>query len=87
MKDSRLKILDLRMSHFDFKFRPPLICNLKFAILALWASSLNLCAQISQPSRYEREQKNSDHEFVVISMKEKGIALVREAKKNETRIF
>ncbi len=56
---------------------------MKFVILILWITSLNLSAQISQPLRYEREHRNSDQEYLVISMKEKGIALVGETKKYE----
>lgn len=35
-------------------------------------------AQIEQVARYEREHKNSDPEFIVISMGDKGLALVRD---------
>lgn len=38
-------------------------------------------AQIKLDARYEREQKNSDPEFIVISMEENGIALVRNTDK------
>ena len=46
-------------------------------------SSLNSNAQVTQPARYERPHKNRDHEFIVISMKENGIALVRDTEKYE----
>lgn len=38
-------------------------------------------AQFLQPHRYEREQKNSDDYFSIISLKEKGLALFRERDK------
>jgi hypothetical protein len=38
-------------------------------------------AQLTQPHRYERKQKNSDDYFHVISLKEQGIALFRERDK------
>ena len=37
--------------------------------------------QISQTQRYERQQKNSDDYFNVISLKEEGLALFRERDK------
>src|SRR5258706_4743827 len=45
--------------------------------------SLELSAQISQPAIYERRFKGSDHEFIVISMGEQGIALIRDTDKFE----
>ncbi len=46
--------------------------------------SFNLRAQIiSQPALYERSRKGSDHSFLVISMKDKGIALIRDMEKYE----
>jgi hypothetical protein len=46
-------------------------------------------AQILQPFRFEREQRNSDDYFHVISLKEKGLALFRERDKykNSNRIW
>jgi hypothetical protein len=48
-----------------------------------------LPAQISQPQRYERRQKNSDDYFNVISLQKEGIALYRERDKfkNGNRIW
>ena len=43
----------------------------------LFVACLNTNAQLLQPYRYEREQKNSDDYFHVISLKEKGLALFR----------
>jgi hypothetical protein len=61
------------------------ILLLLIGILAGGAGS----AQILQPSRYEREQKNSDDYFHIISLKEKGLALFRERDKykNSNRIW
>src|SRR5690348_16411966 len=38
-------------------------------------------AQVQQPDRYEIVQKNSDDYFTVISLKEQGLALIREKDK------
>ena len=43
--------------------------------------SCSTYAQVSQTQRYEREQKNSDDYFNVISLKEEGLALFRERDK------
>ena len=45
--------------------------------------SFNLSAQITQPALYERSHKESDHSFLVISMGDKGIALIRDTEKFE----
>jgi hypothetical protein len=37
----------------------------------------NAVGQISQPTRYERSQRNSDHYFHVVPLKEEGLALFR----------
>lgn len=42
-------------------------------------------AQITQPARYEKEHKGSDHEFIIIPMAEKGLTLVRDTEKSEQR--
>ena len=42
-------------------------------------------AQITQPARYEKEHKGSDHEFIIIPMGEKGLTLVRDSEKYEQR--
>ncbi|MBS1681053.1 MAG: hypothetical protein JST48_05020 [Bacteroidetes bacterium] len=52
-------------------------------LIVAFLSSIHLSAQITQPARYEREQKNSDHEFIVVSMNENGLALVRDTEKFE----
>ncbi|MCD9019474.1 hypothetical protein [Parachryseolinea silvisoli] len=46
-------------------------------------------AQVQQPHRFEREQKNSDDYYNVISLKEEGLALYRERDKykNSNRIW
>lgn len=40
-----------------------------------------LQAQVSQPYRFEKEQKANDEDFVVISLEEEGLALVRETRR------
>jgi hypothetical protein len=47
--------------------------------LLLFASPTT--AQINQVARYEQEQKNSESTWTIISMKDKGIALVRDKNK------
>lgn len=58
-------------------------------ILFLFLQTTHLNAQLIQPYRYEREQKNSDDYFHVISLEEKGLALFRERDKfkNSNRIW
>ncbi|HCW06149.1 MAG TPA: hypothetical protein DGG95_02150 [Cytophagales bacterium] len=45
--------------------------------------TFNLAAQITQPARYEHPHKNRDHEFIIISLKKNGLALVRDTEKFE----
>jgi hypothetical protein len=40
-------------------------------------------AQVTQPVRYEKEQKNNYRDFTVISMGEQGIGLIRDKQKYE----
>src|SRR5215213_107285 len=54
-------------------------CCLAFVILLFQ----NAHGQIDQPNRYEVEQKNSDHNFNIISLREEGLILVRETEKFE----
>lgn len=49
--------------------------------LLTWTLALTSFAQFSQGQRYEREQKNSDDYFNVISLKDQGLALFRERDK------
>lgn len=64
-----------------FSLRKPTLKQLFFYSLFLICSSVTSVAQLSQPHRYERKQKNSDDYFHVISLKEQGIALFRERDK------
>jgi hypothetical protein len=64
----------------------------KVVVLSLVMLSVSMrdsLAQVLQPHRYEREQKNSDDYFHIISLKEKGLALFRERDKfkNSNRIW
>jgi len=72
----------------NLKFPKPGIWNSEFGmpqILSLIFTfvSFNLSAQLTQPARYEREHKSYDHDFIVISMGEKGLALVCDTEKSE----
>lgn len=49
-------------------------------ISSAWAAGNLLHGQVSQPSRFEKEQKFNDEDFTVISLEEAGLALVRETK-------
>ena len=44
-------------------------------------SAVDLCAQFSQPARWEQEQNPSDDPYSVVSLKEEGIALIRQKDK------
>jgi hypothetical protein len=61
----------------SFKF--PATCI--FFIMMLF--SFNLFGQITQPSIYEHPHKGSDHEFIVISMGDQGLAMIRDTEKFE----
>lgn len=54
-------------------------CMMLLGILVLQGTMA--AAQISQPRRYERKQKNSDEYFNVISLQKEGLALFREMDK------
>jgi hypothetical protein len=49
--------------------------------LLFWAVSASSYGQFEQTQRFEREQNNSDNAWMVISMKESGLALVRDKEK------
>jgi hypothetical protein len=70
------------------------LCRLKNVWIPVAAILLSICwipseAQLLQPYRYEREQKNSDDYFHVISLEESGLALFRERDKfkNSNRLW
>jgi hypothetical protein len=50
-------------------------------LLLLFTQASPLLAQVSQPSRYEREFKASDADFTAISLEQEGLALFRETDK------
>jgi hypothetical protein len=75
---------------------------MKFQAPGLFSGSITTCsivilsvlafssfAQVSQPHRFEKQQKNSDDYFNVISLKEDGLALFRERDKykNNNKIW
>ncbi|MBN8577296.1 MAG: hypothetical protein J0L66_10145 [Cytophagales bacterium] len=51
------------------------------AFVALMWMSHQCVAQCTQTARYERDHKSSDNEFIIISMFENGLALVRDKDK------
>ncbi len=53
-------------------------CFLVFAVESLHA-------QISQPARYEVEEKNPANSYIIVSMKENGLALVQDKDKTKDR--
>jgi len=59
------------------------IAGTVITLLAFWGGFLpTVCdAQISQTHRYEREQKNSEDYFNIMSLKQEGLALFRERDK------
>lgn len=62
---------------------PNAVIPLIFFISGLTLPPPPLAAQVSQPALYEHPHKSSDHEFIVISMGEQGIALIRDTDKFE----
>jgi hypothetical protein len=57
--------------------------KIKSLLLLLSFLSFHSFAQLTQPARYEMEQKNSDSHFTVISMEKQGITLIRDKQKYE----
>ena len=53
----------------------------QLVLLIMLLIPLDISAQIFQSARFEREQKNSDNEFILISMKEDGLILMRDKEK------
>jgi hypothetical protein len=72
-----------------FNERKSALKQICFSVLFLMLMYFTSFAQLSQPYRYERKQKNSDDYFHVISLKEQGIALFREREKykNNNKIW
>src|ERR1041385_444911 len=68
-----------QVQNSKFQIRTSIVCYLIIGVFI----GFNVCAQVSQPARYERTHKSSDHEFIIISMGEKGLALVRDSEKFE----
>lgn len=50
-------------------------------LLFMLLNPFEVSAQITQSSRFEREQKNSDQEFILISLKDEGLILIRDKEK------
>ena len=45
----------------------------------------NLHAQVSQPARYEIEEKNTTNSYIIVPMKENGLALIQDKDKTKDR--
>jgi len=58
------------------KFQKRQYCFVLITFLLLVTQ--DMCGQIVQPARFEKEQKGNDEPFTVISLEENGIALLRE---------
>jgi hypothetical protein len=54
---------------------------LKRGLLLMLLLPMDMQAQIVQTARYEREQKTNEQDFILISMQEEGIMLVRDKEK------
>ncbi|MDZ7927984.1 MAG: hypothetical protein U5L46_13380 [Agrobacterium sp.] len=52
-----------------------------FQLLLMVSISFATSAQIKQTARFEHEQKNNDKEFILVSLKENGLVLVRDKEK------
>jgi hypothetical protein len=61
----------------------PVTSNQWLILLLMMLTAIGAVAQVTQPARYEKEQKNSYRDFTVISMGEEGIALIRDKQKYE----
>jgi hypothetical protein len=60
---------------------PRSLLLLAFAFSFLWCPTS--MAQVIQQGRFEKEQKNTDRHFNIISMNEKGLAMMRQEEKYE----
>jgi hypothetical protein len=54
--------------------------NLLFLLWMIFLSG-QVTGQVTQTQRYEREQKNSNEHFTIVSLKEEGVALYRDTEK------
>lgn len=61
----------------------PETINQWLTLFLMMLTTICAVAQVSQPARYEKEQKNSYRDFTVISMGEEGIGLIRDKQKYE----
>jgi hypothetical protein len=52
-----------------------------FSVLFMVATSFSVGAQVSQPARWEQENKFMDEAYSVVSLKEEGLALLRDKEK------
>jgi hypothetical protein len=55
--------------------------TLLLLLFFLLMAEVTALAQLSQPARFEKKKKSGDHDFTVVSMGEKGIALIRDQQK------
>lgn len=87
-------LIDTENKNPNLKFKKFVIWNLGFGIwnfhslsnlivIPILFLTFSLPAQITQPAIYEREHKGRDHEFIVISMGDRGIALIRDTEQFE----
>jgi hypothetical protein len=77
----QLPVTDHRLPITDYRSPITNYCLPFFLLLVILATSS--WAQVTQPARYEKEQKSSFRDFTVISMGEQGIALIRDKQKYE----
>jgi hypothetical protein len=76
MQVKRIQEILQRLAQLLISQSTPLL--LAFFLLMAEVTSL---AQLSQPARFEKKKKSGDHDFTVVSMGEKGIALIRDQQK------
>jgi hypothetical protein len=62
-------------------FAGKIITQSLMAICVVLLTTIVSNAQLNQVERWEREQKNSDNAWTIISMKDRGLALVRDKEK------
>jgi len=74
----KFEITKLVSPHFESgKWKQPVL----LLVLLCFPIPLLAQVQVTQPARYEYERKGSDHQFIIISLGEKGLALVRDTEK------
>ncbi|HMI68293.1 MAG TPA: hypothetical protein VK517_19765, partial [Cyclobacteriaceae bacterium] len=65
--------------YVGYKTALPFLLSLCFFLLGQWPAA----AQHTAPARFELIHEHGDQEFTAVSLKENGLALIREKQKSE----